>query len=121
MSTSSTTPSDTQDLRRKLRDYARETVDQSRTFTCHPENAPHQPHEINYTFVLGMRGELAGPLFVALQNVLTTIEALEAEASGPIIVSASDPVALAEQRAQKRALRRAALDLQLAIGRGLAG
>lgn len=97
MSTSSTTPSDIQGLRQKLRDYAREIVDQS------------------------MRGELAGPVFVALQNALTTIEALEAEASGPIIVSASDPVALAEQHAQKRALRRVALDLQLAIGRGLAG
>lgn len=97
-------------LRQTLRDYAREEVRQP---VLTEDGAP--PVQIFH----GPRGQHAGKVFMALQNVLHLIENLELEADGPLTVSSSDPVAVAEQQTQKREMRRTTQLLRHAIDKGL--
>jgi hypothetical protein len=100
----------TEELRQRLRDYAREDI----TLTV-PTDDGAGPVKV----FLGLRGEHGGRAIVALQNILSVIESLETEGNGPVTVSASDPVALAEQRGQKWGLRRVARELRACLGRDL--
>lgn len=71
--------SDVSDARQRLRDLARASVETARTINFDGMEKP-----VEYTFVLGKLGEVAGPLFVAIQAVLTVAEELRTEADGPI-------------------------------------
>lgn len=104
-----TTPT-TEELRQRLRDYAREDV----TLTV-PTDDGAGPVKV----FLGLRGEHGGTAIVALQNVLSVIESLQAWGDAPVTVSSSDPVALAEQTGEKQALRRSARELRASLARDL--
>lgn len=65
--------------RQRLRNLARTQVESTRTVNFKGMEEP-----VEYTFVLGKLGEVAGPLFVAVQEALRVAEELREESREPV-------------------------------------
>lgn len=68
------------------------------------------------------RGEAAGPEYMALQNVLSVLEELEAQGGEPVKPESADVLGpVEEQRGKLNGYRQAAMQLRGALFKGLQG
>jgi hypothetical protein len=83
--------------RQRLRDLARLPVESTRTINFKGMEEP-----VDYTFVVGMLGEVAGPLFMAVQAALTVAEELRVESRQQPVIRNDDKDLAAKAEAADR-------------------
>lgn len=83
--------------RQALRNLARLEVESTRTI-----NFKGMPEPVEYTFVVGKLGEVAGPLFVAVQEALRVAEELRVESRQQPVIRNDDKDLAAKAEAADR-------------------